>query len=214
MTAGTLHADSRTSAAQSAALLGLLCVAVWLVYGQSLRAPFVFDDSFSVVNNTSITKLWPLVGDAKHPGPLNPPQELPTSGRPLVNLSFAINYRLGGLDPLGYHVVNVLLHMLSTCLVWAIVRRTLRLDYFGGRFAGAADLLAFCTALVWAVHPLNTEAVQYVTQRTELMLGLFYLATLYASMRYWEASPASQSKWLALAVVACMAGMASKEAMV
>ncbi len=165
----------------------ILALAVWAVYGRSLDAPLIFDDLLSVEENESIGQLWPLLGDAKHPGPLNPPVESPTSARPLVNLSFALNHYFGGIDPRGYRVVNIMLQVLAACLVWALVRRTLRLPLFAGRFDSTAELLALGVALLWAVHPLVTEAVVYVTQRTELMVGCCYLATLLASLHYWLA---------------------------
>src|SRR3954462_15950803 len=75
-------------------------------------------------------------------------------------------------------------------LLWAIVRRTMSLPYFAGKFEGVAGWLALVVALLWSVHPLNTEAVVHITQRTELMLAFFYLATLYCSIRYWTAAAA------------------------
>ena len=115
--------------------VALIVGAVWIVYGRALNAPFVFDDSVSVIDNRSIIRLWPLVGDAQHPGPLNPPKETTTSGRPLVNLSLAVNYYFGQFNPVGYHVFNLIVHVLSALLVMAIVRRTLCLEYFEGKFA-------------------------------------------------------------------------------
>ena len=185
-------------------------------YGRALDAPFILDDESAIVKNPSIISLWPLVGTAEQPGPFRPPPNLPTVARPLVNLSFAVNYRFGGLNPAGYHAVNVLIHFLSALLLWAIVRRTLRLPYFSGRFTAAAGWLALAVALLWALHPLQTEAVIYATQRTELLMAFFYLATLYCSLRYWETEehPRRRTTWLTLAVVACLCGMASKEVMV
>ncbi len=197
------------------AAIALLSGTVCAIYFQSLASPFIFDDSGSVTGNRSIVRLWPLLGDFEHPGPLNPPVDLPVSGRPLVNLSLAINYYFGQLDPIGYHAFNLVVHVLSACLLMAIVRRTLRLDCFAGRFTRAAGPLAFIVALLWALHPLQTEPVAYITQRTELMVGCFYLATLYASLRYWEASSKpARIVWLAAGALACLAGMASKEVMV
>ncbi len=185
------------------------------VYCPSLNSPFIFDDSTSVTDNSSIVRLWPLIGDSEDRGPLNPPADLPTSGRPLVNLSLAINYSFGQWNPVGYHVFNLIVHVLSAFLLMAIVRRTLCLDYFAGRFVQSSAPLAFFVALLWALHPLQTETVVYVTQRTELMVGFFYLATLYCSLRYWAAdSGAGRNTWLALAITACLAGMACKEVMV
>lgn len=192
------------------AAVALLVGAVWLVYGRSLDAPWVGDDLPSIVENDSIRRLWPLWGDAELPGPLAPERDLPTSGRPLVNASFALNYYFGKLEPRGYRAANICLHALNAILLGALVWHALRLPFFRGEFAGVAGLLAFASALVWAAHPLVTEAVAYATQRTELMVSFFYLGTLLASIRYWETA---QLRWLVTAVVACWAGMASKEVM-
>ncbi len=196
--------------------LGMLVlgVAVFVVYYPAARGPFIFDDSATIVDNASIRQLWPLVGSGESAGPLNPSKATPAHGRPLVNLSFAVNYYFGGLDPFGYRVVHIVVHLLSAVLLWAIVARTLRLDYFQGRFDRVAEPLSFAAALVWALHPLNTESVVYVTQRTELMMGMFYLATLYCSIRYWTtAQTAARATCLVLATLACLSGMLSKEMM-
>jgi tetratricopeptide (TPR) repeat protein len=219
----------------------LLAVAIAIVYGRALDVPFVFDDNESVVTNTSIRSLWPLIGTDEHRGPLNPVRDLPTTARPVVNYSFALNYYFGGLDLTGYHLVNFIVHFGNAMLLLIVVRRTLQLPYFGGRFAGAAGWLAFAAALLWSVHPLLTDAVVYITQRTELLMAWFYLATLYCSLRYWstfplprreglgegsfipskslegdtyEATSSRRTLWLTLAIVACLCGMLSKEVMV
>ena len=100
-------------------------------------------------------------------------------------------------------------------LLWAIVARTLRLDYFQGRFDRVAEPLSFAAALVWALHPVNTESVVYVTQRTELMMGMFYLATLYLqhSLLDRRSRPAARATCLVLATLACLSGMLCKEMM-
>ena len=134
------------------------------------------------------------------------------AGRPLVNASFAINYAIGGLDTSGYHAVNVGFHLMCALLIFGVVRRTLELPSLKKRFGPRSADLAFCVALLWTLHPLNTEAVTYVTQRTELMMGLFYLLTIYAGLRAWQSARAR--RWQAIAVASCAAGMACKESMV
>jgi Flp pilus assembly protein TadD len=209
-----------------------LALAIAAVYARAVYTPFIFDDADSIEKNASIRSVWPLTGSHEHFGPLNPPHDLPTSGRPIINLSFAINYALGALDPVGYHIVNFTLHFFSTMLVWAIVRRALCLPYFSGRFDRSAAWLALCVSLLWALHPVQTEAVIYVTQRTELAMAFCYLATLYCSLRFWSLDPVAADQdggavaagavsnrrrragWLVLAILACAAGMASKEVMV
>ena len=169
-------------AAVNVSVFLLLCGAVWATFGRAIHGQFFFDDEPAIQKNDTIRQLWPLSV------PLLPPHEHPFSARPLVNLSAAINYHFGELDPAGYRLVNMALHALSAMLLFGIVARTLQLEQFAWlRQAGGArwpsTALAFAVALLWAVHPLQTESVCYVTQRTELMFGLFYLATLYCSLR-------------------------------
>lgn len=201
----------------------VVAIAIGLVYSRGLNAPFVFDDYDTIVRNTSVHSLWPLIGREGHRGPLNPPRDLPTSARPLVNYAFALNWHFNGDNPWWYHAVNAAIHFLSALLLFAIIRRVLRLPVFAGRFDAAAGWIAFATTLLWALHPLHTEAIIYTTQRTELMMAFFYLATIYTSLRYWAADEPGRlhphvsklrAVWLALAILACLCGMLSKEVMV
>jgi protein O-mannosyl-transferase len=180
----------------------LACV---LVYCRSFGGPFIFDDLTSIPENPNIRQLWPIWV------PLSPPPELGAlGGRPLVSLSFAVNYAIGGLDVRGYHAVNLLLHVLSTLLLWRVAARSLASPALGGRYGGEGT--AFAIALLWGVHPLLSEAIVYLVQRTELMMGAFYLLTLYCSLRAW--TDARPQAWQAGAVAACALGMACKEPMV
>lgn len=185
----------------------LIAAAAGIVYSGSLDHPFLFDDMGSVVHNPQIRSLDPEVA-------LAPPVETPVGGRPVVNLSFAINYAAGGLDPAGFHLVNILLHIGNALLLFGIVRRLahLRLGKKEPARRSLGEGGAAAVALLWAVHPLNSEAVNYMTQRTELLMALFFLTTMYASVRAWERSRASL--WTTVAVLACAAGMACKETMV
>ena len=183
----------------------LIVVAGFLAYANSFAGPFILDDVLSIVENNQIRE-WQELGTV-----LFPERELPTAGRPLVNFSFAVNYALDGLNVRGYHLLNLIYHLVSGLLVFGIVRRTLRQSLLKERFGGTSLNLGFAAALLWTLHPLNSEAVNYLTQRTELMMGLFYLLTVYASVRALQPNARS---WNALAVVACAAGMACKESMV
>jgi Flp pilus assembly protein TadD len=191
------------------AVLGL---SIYLVYFSALDAPFIFDDTSTIVENRSIRQLCPLVGDSETTTPWNPPAATAVYARPLVNLSFAVNYYFGELDPRGYRAVHIVLHFLSALLLWSIIARTLRWGYFHKSFEPVAALLSLAAALVWALHPVVTESVVYITQRTELMMGLLYLTTLYCSIRYWSTSHSSRRAiWLSLATLSCFSGMFCKE---
>jgi protein O-mannosyl-transferase len=185
--------------------LGLLAAAGLLAYFNSLSGSFILDDVPAIVQNQDIRD-WSRLSSV-----LMPERELPVAGRPLVNVSLAINYALGGLDVRGYHVWNVAVHLGCALLVFAVVRRTLVANRVDRELRERSLDLAFAVALLWALHPLNTEAVNYVTQRTEAMMGLFYLLTVYASIR---AATTSSRPWPVVAAVACASGMACKESMV
>ena len=185
---------------------GLLIVAICAAYANSFHGPFIFDDAPSIAENPSIRHL----GSARVLAA--PPDAVTTTGRPVVNLSLAINYAIGGLAVEGYHVVNLALHILAALVLFGLLRRTLLLPALSARFGAAATELALAVALLWATHPLQTESVTYIVQRAEAMVGLFYLLTLYGLVR--AATAARGRAWYAAAVGACALGMASKEVMV
>jgi tetratricopeptide (TPR) repeat protein len=181
-----------------------LLVAVILgAYSNAFNGPFIFDDQLTVIENTSIHHGLGLQV-------LTPERELPVAGRPLVNASFAVNYALNGPTVFGYHAANIAIHVAAALLLFLLVRHALALWTGRPPWLSPATV-ALLTALLWGVHPLNTEAVDYVTQRTELLLGVCYLLTLYASLR---AVNARGPGWPIVAVMACAAGMACKESMV
>jgi len=218
----------------------LIVVAGVIAYSSGLSTPFLFDDETGIVRNQQIRQVWPL-DDA-----LSPPPETPVARRPLVNLTLAINYAFSGLEPRGYHVTNLLIHLLAALTLFGVVRRTL----VGPKFAGLRDggqvqvregargrahsrrgtseqpdtrvselraslarhslPLAWASALIWTVHPLNSELIEYVVQRTESLMALFYLLTLYCAIRAGQRG----GRWSVAAVLSCAAGMACKESMV
>jgi len=198
-----------------------IAAAAAAVYHDSLSGEFVFDDLPAIVDNPTIRHLWNL-GSALSP----PAGGVTVSGRPLLNLSFAINYAISGTDVWSYHAANLLIHILAALTLFGIVRRTLR-----------NTAIAFAVALIWTVHPLQTESVAYIAQRAESLMALFYLLTLYCFIRSVDflevgrrapATPSSPSElrtegvagarrptlFLLLSFVACLLGMATKEVMV
>ncbi len=184
------------------ACASVLVATVCAIYANILSVPFLFDDGPAILRNPTIRSLWPLCET------LSPPLSgAGVTGRPLVNLSLAVNYALGGLDVRGYHAMNVALHALAVLALWGVLRRTLR------RLPGLvadAEPLAGGIALLWAVHPLLTESVVCVVQRNEILGGLFYLLTLYGFIRSVESGVATL-RWQSAVVAACLLGMASKE---
>jgi tetratricopeptide (TPR) repeat protein len=183
----------------------LICAVTFAVYSNSLRGEFVFDDLHSIVESPHIRSLWPLSSSMSgEPGST-------VSGRPIPAFSFALNYAAGGLDVFGYHLVNVALHALAALALFGLVRRTLERSPQAA-LARATDALAFVVALLWALHPLHTDALNHVSYRTETMMALFYLAALYCAARGFSAG--APKGWLAAAVACTFLAMGSKEAAV
>lgn len=182
----------------------LLLTAVGLAYHNSFSGPFIFDDVPTIVDNPSIRHLaaWRDI--------LLPPRGTTTDGRPLLNLSLALNYAWSGVDPWSYHVVNAAIHALAGLTLFGLVRRTFLLPALRERYGPRATSLAFSIALLWLVHPLVTESVTYIVQRAESQMALFYLLTFYAFARA-ASSRDHSARWLGLSVAACFFGTATKE---
>lgn len=182
----------------------LIVVAGLAAYADSLRGPLVYDDLGSIPLNPTLHRLW---------SSWRPPGGGSTvAGRPILNFSFGLNYAFGGLRVEGYHAVNILIHVLAGLVLFGLVRRTWR------RVRGdeeAARWIGLGAALLWTVHPLQTEAVTYLVQRAESLMGLFYLLTLYGFVRMAdEASAAARRAWAAASLAACLLGVGTKEVMV
>jgi len=183
---------------------GLLIAAAGVTaYANSLDCAFVFDDIHAVVTNPNIRSLRPWTWEVDYYN----------LTRPLFQFSFAVNYALGGLDTTGYHLFNITVHIFSALILFGI----LRLSFSSARLQKSCGVKSLWTALIisliWVVHPLNTQAVTYICQRCESMMGLFYLLTLYAFIR-GNISNSRRTLWFGLAVIACSLGMMTKEIMV
>jgi tetratricopeptide (TPR) repeat protein len=180
----------------------LVVFAVLVVYANSFSGALVYDDRASITENASIRQLWP-------PGPtFQPPPESGTGGRPLANFTFAVSYALSGLQPWGHHLLNILTHGLTALALLGVVRRTLLQPALRAQCGPHSLPLAAAVATLWAVHPLSTQVVTYLSQRTESLMALFYLLTLYCFIRSFGSHA---RRWRLLAVAACLLGVMCKE---
>ena len=178
--------------------VALIIVAGLLAYANSFSGVFVFDDLLLITKNPRIWHLFPIREYFS---------EMP---RPTVSLTFTFNYWLGRLNPWGYHLLNLVIHLLAALTLFGIIHRTLaRLKSFSGN---SARWLALCVSLLWVVHPLQTQSVTYIIQRDESLMGLFYLLTLYCAIRFAE-SP-QQRQWGIGSIFSCALGMGCKPVMV
>jgi tetratricopeptide (TPR) repeat protein len=190
--------------AWTALACALIVAAGIAAYSNSFNGPFIFDDKPAIQDNSTL-RHFPSREN------LIPPFANSISRRPVVNFTLALNYALGGLDVRGFHAGNLLIHLLAALALFGIVRRTLLSPTLRDRFGRASTGLATAVTLIWAVHPLQTESVTYLTQRTESLMALLYLLTLYGAIR--GASSGHPWRWYAAAIAACALGMGSKEVM-
>ncbi len=183
--------------------LVLIAAAAAAAYGNSFAGEFVLDDHVLIDQNLCIRHLWPLWRV------LFPSNATFVGGRPMVSMTLAVNYAMGGTNVWGYHAVNLAIHILAAWTLYGVMRRTLTLPCLQKRFDSFAVPLAMAISLLWVIHPLQTEAVTYIIQRTEALMGLFYLLTLYCFLR--GASSTRTKRWYLAATAACALGMATKE---
>jgi len=190
----------------------LIAISVFLIYSNSYSGEFIYDDAYIIQANPTITDLWRKSTFNFSSQELRPGVAHVISIRPVTNWTFALNYALGGFNVFGYHLFNVLLHLSSALLIFGIVRRTLLTDRLKATFGKHAVFLACGIALLWACHPLATNAVNYITQRLEVLASFFYLATLYCFIRGQDSKRGWF--WFLLAIITAFLGMGSKEMMV
>ncbi len=184
----------------------ITCVA----FLNSFAGKFVLDDIQEIEHNPSLEQLFPP-WDAMFLG-----NKLPA--RPLPYLSFAIDRAIWGVQPFGYHFTNLLVHVIAALAVFDIVRITLLSPRLRGRWGDRAVPLAMVIAMIWAVHPLQTQAVTYVYQRIESMTGMLCLVSLACYARAATGARVTGGgwsvAWLTGSVAAAAGAMASKESAV
>lgn len=187
------HPPQREAALARPSLLPTLLIlagVVGVVYLNTLTSGFVFDDPHLVGIDPAV----------RNPSSLFPKIAKGTwwlGYRPLRTASYALDYALFGRDPLGFHLSNLVYHTLSGLLAYLIAVRLL-----------AQHLPALFVALLFLVHPIQTDAVSYISGRRDILFGLFYLLGFFAFLRYRDTR---LKRFLGLAVMAYLLSLSSKE---
>ncbi len=164
----------------------LIALAACLAYANSLGVPFIFDDHVIIENNLFIQDARFLANPSLVKGSY---LYYPLKLRYVSLLSFAWDYHLWGLDPWGYHLTNLIIHLLSAFLVYGLIT----LIFAGPRLAPTAlqrhaPFIAAFAALLFALHPVQTQAVTYIVQRYMSLAALFYLLSLFLYVKWRLAS--------------------------
>jgi len=192
---------SRLSFIKKPAVLVLLFIAVTVTaYSNTFDVPFQFDDEMSISMNplvTSVSNIPTILEGSKGP----------FASRPIMHASFTLNYYFGKLNPRGYHIVNLILHLINGVLLYLLVTRTLSLAGYEPRQRRTAAVIA---SMVFLLHPVQTEGVTYVISRSTLFATMFFMLGL---MLYAKAATAERRRWLYVAAlfVVSLLGMGSRE---
>lgn len=188
----------------------IIVLASLAAYANSFGGTWIFDDHAAIVNNSTLRQ-W---STAFFP----PSGALTVSGRPILNLSFAASYALSGTSPWGHHLLNWLIHTLAGLTLFGLVRRTLLLPSVPRHWSSVSLPLALIAALLWTLHPVQTESVTYLVQRAESLMGFFFLFAFYAYVRGASAAATPPSRnarspafWLSLSVASLLLGIGTKE---
>jgi tetratricopeptide (TPR) repeat protein len=161
-----------------AALLGL---AVLAAHAASLLAAFQFDDYNVIVQNPSVQSLAALA------------EELPRGLRPVLKASYAFSWTTGGGEPFAFHAFNVLAHALNAILLYLIGLQ------LAARWKPGLENAVLCAALLFALHPVQTEAITYASGRSVSLAASFYLGALLVYLRHGPA-------WASLGLFALACG--------
>lgn len=187
-------------------LLVLLAIAVIFIYSETLSGPFIFDDRNNIrenphmrISQITLSSLAAAVFDS------------PSHHRPVANISFALNYYVHGYNVVGFHAVNIIIHIITGILLYFFVRTTFRTPALRSRYAGY-KWISFFAAAIWLVHPLQTQSVSYIVQRMNSLAAMFYILSFlcYAQLRV---NPRKRPKWglLSGCILSGMLALGTKE---
>lgn len=207
MSQATDH-DSGTLRFESGWQSLLPLLALWLgtslAYVSSFAGTFVYDDNQCIVNNEGIRSVSNALDTETYPPPVG------LYRRELVRWSLVLNFAISQYDTWSYHLVNLLIHLVAGTLLYLLVRDTIR--WHVPRLRNHAVMIAFSSAWLWMLHPLQTESVTYIIQRLESLASLWYLAILYGVLRSCHSATPKRAQ--CLAIIAMLLGVFTKEIVV
>jgi tetratricopeptide (TPR) repeat protein len=169
--------STRTSVA-AILLLGL----VFICYANILNAPWYFDDLIRIVNNPAVhmSELTPSAVMASMDPAAGASHSRDAFFRPVAMLTFALNWYFTNGDVVGFHLVNILIHFLTTVVLYRTILALACTPQAARLSLGQARFVALLASALWAVHPIQTQAVTYVIQRTTSLAALFFISGIYA----------------------------------
>jgi Tfp pilus assembly protein PilF len=189
----------------------VLSIIICLVYSNSLVAGWQLDDVTNIVNNEGLhleaasgeSLKRTLFSDPGRPGGLY---------RPVACLTFALNYYLGGLDVLGYHLTNMTIHIVASIFLYLLIYHTLCLPSVSEKYGLQAYSIALLSTLLWAIHPIQVQSITYIVQRMTSLAGMFYVMSMYFYVKYRTAQrDLRKAPFMCLCSLAFLMSFGSKE---
>ena len=179
-----------------------------LIYSSSLRGPFMFDGKTNIQNAplTHITKLSQLP-DVVFPNKVNNQ----TRHRTICFMSFALNYYFGGLDTFGYHLVNVIIHILNGLVLFFLSYTILTLSFHEAKERENALMIAFLGSLLWLTHPIQTQAVSYIYQRLASLTAFFFLLSLFCYIKGRVTQAKTRAAFFVLSILFGLCALFTKQ---
>lgn len=193
--------------------VGLIVASGLAAYSNSFTDLFAgLDGKESIRDNPHIRSIWPLSEALSLPlwdSPVDVTQTPTVALRPTFSASLAWTNYFFGVEPRAHHAVNLAIHIAAALVLFGIVRRTMEQQRRSRSKTPESTWTALAAALIWLLHPLQTESVTYIVQRCESLMGLLLFCTLYCSIRALDSR--RRRLWQTGAVVACLLGTGSKE---
>jgi len=179
------------------AAFGLIAVMVLIAYSNTFTASFHFDDGPAITENAVIKRVLP-----------DTIRTIIFGARPVVYLSIMLNYQLSGLNVVSWHIFNISIHIATSFLVYLFILRTLTLPALKARYAEKARWMALFGALLFGVHPVQTETVTYIISRSELLATFFYLGAI---LLFISGAQTGRWRYYGAAFVSAVLATGSKE---
>ncbi|MCX6166118.1 MAG: glycosyltransferase family 39 protein, partial [Ignavibacteriae bacterium] len=180
----------------------IIAIFSFLVFYNTLQNDFVFDDESVVQNYMAIRDLSNIpkfftAQEGFH-------KVIGRYYRPVVSTTYTLDYAFWGLTPKGFHLTNVIINIIASLFLFAILSRLFKKYKFG-------LLASLISTLIFAAHPVHTEAVSWISGRTDSLVTLFFFATFYFYLLYIEEN---ENKFLIVSLIFYTFGLLSKEMIV
>jgi len=184
-----------------------LAFAILLIYSNTWDSGLHYDDSVNITKNKHVhlEKLdWQSIKGSWFSGGARGDIYHPVLYRPVAQFSFALNYYFHGVEVFGYHLVNILIHIITAMFLFLFIKEILLLPKLREKYGDYALQIAGLAAFLWAINPVQLTNVTYIVQRQNALCGMFYIIGMWFYIRARKGNSGHQYVFSALAIVLAM----------